>query len=315
MKPFRKFAEKCPWLFALLGMVAFVGLVKGVRQLVGYGSAVSPQRELLAGIGELIVAVVVFLLFGLFVGYRRLKPSGSGMGYGFRFLRVLLILTAVIVLGADLIGYVATKAGPSPVWQKVVATVLLLSVGVVEEFTCRGMTFGGLLKALGKTRGGILTAALISSVLFGFVHVMSDVLNGDVADATAVLQAAGKTLSTAMFGFVLAAIYLKTRNIWVPVVLHSVYDGITFLSTFVLKPQTVGQEAELAKYIRTGETGKLGVLIYLVSILILIPFFIKALKEMKKEALPVPSPLDDAWYEPAADTAGTAAADGENAPQ
>lgn len=55
-------------------------------------------------------------------------------------------------------------------------------VGFVEEFTFRGLMFGGLLQKFGNTKKSIITAALISGFTFGALHVLGSVLGGDVTD-------------------------------------------------------------------------------------------------------------------------------------
>lgn len=294
MKPFKKFAEKLPWIYALLGIVVFWCIVTVPRKLLGVSSTQTPQEILMLGICEVIAAVLAFIIFGLFVGYGRLKYSGRGMKYGFRFLRVCLIVMVALFWGLTIASGILT--GFTPVWQKIVAFVLLLTVGVVEEFTCRGIIFGGLLKPLGKSYGGIVLAGVISGLLFGFIHVFGNVVQGEVKDATAIGLSIGKTLSAGMFGFVLAIIYLKTRNIWVPVVLHSVYDGIIFFATYVLSSSMSEQNTNVGQYVVKGEAGSRGVIVYLVLIAVMVPYVIKSLKELKKEKLPVACPLDDEWY-------------------
>lgn len=295
MKPFQTFAKKFPWLYALLGVVVVLCAVRIPRSLLGVTAALSPQKELLTGIGELIAAAVVFAVFGLFVGYGRLKFSGKGMKYGFRFLCVLLIVTVLLFLGVRIAMLIST--GYSPVWQKIIAFFLLATVGIVEEFTFRGMTFGGLMKILGRNHRGTFWACLISGLLFGFIHVIDDALKGSAADATAALQMIGKTLSAGMFGFVLAVIYLKTKNIWVAVALHSVYDSISFFTTLILtSAEDPAVMNEVGHYVASGDVGKFSGIVLLVDAAIQIPFFIKALKELKKMQYPQPCPLDDEWY-------------------
>ncbi|MBO2517703.1 MAG: hypothetical protein CW338_10645 [Clostridiales bacterium] len=283
MKKCKDFGLRFPWLYAIFGLILLLAAV--ILPALVFRSPEAPWD----GVREIISAVIVFAVFGLFVGYDRLKFTSAGMKEGFRFMRVLFIVMAALI-GTGALYSIISGQTEHITWQKGLGLILMLSVGIVEEFTCRGMIFGGLLKKYGKTAGGIIVSALISSVLFGAVHILTALIQNKITDLNTILQAIGKIVSSGAFGLVMAFIYLKVRNVWVPAAVHSVYDGILLVSTLFM-----AQGAGQTEYV-TKQGGISNVLIYVVMTLVMLPFIIKAVKQIKKMELPVPCPLEDEWY-------------------
>lgn len=92
-------------------------------------------------------------------------------------------------------------------------------VGFVEEVIFRGVIAQTLLEHYGTSRRGIWRAVLLSGVLFGAAHLIN--LLG--SDPVGVLV---QCISSMVFGMLLAAIYFRTGNLWVPIFLHSYLDFV-----------------------------------------------------------------------------------------
>jgi membrane protease YdiL (CAAX protease family) len=108
---------------------------------------------------------------------------------------------------------------PWPVWLAVL--IIGVGPGVIEELFCRGYLGRGLVARYGPVSGVLLT-----SVLFGMLHV-------------APLYALG----TMVMGVLLHVIYLATRSLWVPILLHFLNNTLTILTVLgVLKVR--GLEAD-----------------------------------------------------------------------
>jgi len=84
-----------------------------------------------------------------------------------------------------------------------------LSTGVVEELAFRGLIFCGLLVGLGRTTRGVRVAAMLTTVLFGLVHVTG----GWAA-----------ILVTLLFGAVFLISTLEVRSLWPAAILHGLFD-------------------------------------------------------------------------------------------
>ena len=91
-------------------------------------------------------------------------------------------------------------------------------VGLSEEWMFRGVLFQGL-----RSRLAMWPAILLTSALFGAVHVMNVVTTGQLGEA--IVQAAAAFMS----GMVLIALLIRTGSIWVPIVYHALWDFGTFV--------------------------------------------------------------------------------------
>ena len=93
-----------------------------------------------------------------------------------------------------------------------------ISVGLFEEIIFRGLLLIVLIQYLPKTKKGNFIAVMLSSLLFGLIHIFNIFYGG--AFGPTVLQVGYSFL----MGMMWAVIYLKTRNIWIVMVLHTTYN-------------------------------------------------------------------------------------------
>jgi len=82
--------------------------------------------------------------------------------------------------------------------------ILMLAVAVSEELLVRGYPLQVLIRYM-----GILPAVILTSVIFGALHITGDVWNAAVV-----------VLDTGFSGILFALTYLKTRALWMPIAFH-----------------------------------------------------------------------------------------------
>lgn len=93
-------------------------------------------------------------------------------------------------------------------------------VGLSEEWMFRGVLFQGL-----RSRVAMWPAILLTSALFGAVHVLNVIVTGQLAES--VVQA----VAAAMSGMLLLALLIRTGSIWVPIAYHTLWDFGTFVTS------------------------------------------------------------------------------------
>ena len=91
-----------------------------------------------------------------------------------------------------------------------------LVVGVSEEAMCRGVLFQGL-----RSTFRLWPSIVITSLLFGALHVLNVFVTGRLAFA------AVQAVAAAMSGVMLVALLLRTGSLWVPIVVHGLWDFCT----------------------------------------------------------------------------------------
>lgn len=131
---------------------------------------------------------------------------------------------ALYVLAVGLVCGVASAGhGVASVASVIEVSVSCLFTGVFEEGVFRVVALAALVPAFGGGREGLLKAMVVSSALFGLLHV-------SVADAAAAgsvvtwAQAVCKPLHAALFGLFMAALFVRTRSLWSAAGVHGLFN-------------------------------------------------------------------------------------------
>lgn len=207
---------------------------------------------------DLLFAAALFLvgLVGVVFLLGRLRPVDVGI----RLRQVLpalmvtavlwaltqLVLVAAAVAGGDGLALHAGWRTPGVVPTLGFTVAMLVGMAVYEEVAFRGYLFPQLyLKFRGTAGVRIALAAVVSSLLFALVHIPTRLLNAQVPveallPQMAVLTAAG------LFG---AALYLRTRNLFVVVGVHALVNAPTPLVASPLSPFGVTVALSVALWI------------------------------------------------------------------
>ena len=113
-------------------------------------------------------------------------------------------------------------------------------VGLSEEVMFRGVLFRALLENF-----KVWPAIIITTVLFGAVHILNGFTTGDWGGALVQAAAAG------MSGMIFMAIVIRTGSLWPAIIYHFLWDCVLFLmgTASAAKPETAANpeiEAALA---------------------------------------------------------------------
>ncbi len=190
----------------------------------------------------------------------------------------------VVSVGFMAFDLVASFLDPSfvvaPDWplRVVDALVMCLAIGVMEEGTFRGVMLGGALAAFGRTKRGVVTVCVATSVLFGLAHVVGTPIDGD---PLLLLQAVLKVVQTGIFGFFLAAMTVRTDNMLGGVLLHGISDFLLVLPTLGIAGETLDPT-----YVSSGSAGMSNVSIYLFAIVLYLPLLLQGIRAMKEATAP-----------------------------
>ncbi len=131
---------------------------------------------------------------------------------------IFLPCMAVAVNNFPFITFFGGKAYISSGMTEIVLyAVLCLGVGFFEEMAFRGCIFTILLQRRGKRQIDVFISIVLSSVIFGLVHLVN-LFGGNVG---AVILQVGYSF---LIGGMCSVILVKTQNIWYCVVLHAVYN-------------------------------------------------------------------------------------------
>ena len=132
------------------------------------------------------------------------------------------------------------------------------TVGIAEEFLCRAWLQNEFIERFGSTKRGVFISIILSSLVFGFMHITNIFATPQGAFETfnQIAQALGS-------GFLFGAIYYKTKNIWNSAFLHGFFDFALLLS-----------EVNLLKACNNIYPDALSVLFSIISTIFIISFYI-----------------------------------------
>lgn len=99
-----------------------------------------------------------------------------------------------------------------------------LLIGIFEEFLCRGWIQNEFIERFANNRKQIIVSILLSSLIFGGMHISNIWIAGQ-----SVLETMSQIIQATGMGFLLGAIYFRTKNIWSVVFLHGFWDFALFV--------------------------------------------------------------------------------------
>jgi len=196
------------------------------------------------GVGWHFVAACALLLAALYM----FKWRDMKFGAPHSLVRVMWF-PVLMLLAISMLALVTGLPRPDAMVFILLNTML---VGFSEEVMFRGVLFRALL-----TNFRVWTAIVVTTVLFGAIHILNGVNTGQWGMATLQAAAAG------MSGLIFMAIVIRTGSIWPAIVYHGIWDCVLFL--IKVGSQTSGIEADpaMAEQLMSGPTKFLPMLLAL----------------------------------------------------
>lgn len=208
---------KHPILAAFL--LPVIGLLGGgiigqivVLSLNGFDTKAAQNTLMSNDLPEIFLALLVILImkhsydnqfkFGFWK--KNLKPSMVFASWG--FLVLLLNIIPNLFLGTPL----------ESSYSLLLAVTGGIAPGLYEEVTCRGVVLSNMMYQWRNAKNPIMMSLLASSIAFGLIHLVN------------LFSTVGPTLIQVGYatglGIFFGAVYLRTRNLWGPVVVHALID-------------------------------------------------------------------------------------------
>lgn len=233
--------------------------------------------------GRLALAVAECALLAAMTGWRPLVPSSARFCQGLGMCWYMVMVMVAVGLFA-IWGMLSEGESFVDGWPLVTLKVayLCLSVGLVEEILFRGLVLDLFLRAWGSTQKGVVTAVAVSSLLFGFAHVVTSVIFDEAPGGIGAAQVVLKTVEAAMMGVLLASVVLRTREIWSAAAAHALADFLPLLSSMIF-----GDTLSSGGYVSSdATTGLLIVGVYCFSVFLSMPYFFPAVESVLSTACP-----------------------------
>ena len=237
------------WIKLAISLVASLITTVVAAMLLIIGLAPFPDNPILgAAAGRLAAGLVILIVFTLLGGRSWLKVTGSGMAYTFKRAWPLL-LVGIVPAGISYFQAATGGGFPADFLPKLALIALLcISIGILEEGLFRGIDLNAFLAGLGGWRWGVLASVIISSIMFGRVHVAQEAITG----SDAAMQALLKIVQTGMFGIVLCETCMHTRELGSAIIFHALNDFIMMSVSMGLQSNT-----GVGNYINTDQSSSI----------------------------------------------------------
>ena len=180
----------------------------GAKLLLG-GEELPLDELLKNGIGWQFITAVVLLLTVIYA----CKWNDMGFNPPRSVIRVMWFP----LLWLGLIAMTLLVVGLPPGRMILFIAFNTMLVGISEELMFRGVIFRALL-----SQYRIWTAIIVSSILFGAVHILNVFNTGDLSGALI------QSIPAAMSGILFVAIVIRTRSIWPAIIYHALWDFVLF---------------------------------------------------------------------------------------
>ena len=213
--------------YAILSAVIVFALIKLL--LLGLGKLLSslPPTLPMAYLIELILILIPAGIVCLF-GFSRAFKKGNffrGLFYCLPFIAFQLIILATFF--SENLGNPETNWNP---WYLIVYGVFsILGVGIREEFIYRATLQNIVAKKYANSVKGIWITVTVSSVIFGLTHATNLFFGMDP------LAVVTQVIGSAVVGLLFGAVYLRSGNIWAPILIHTLTDVAGFASSTFLE--------------------------------------------------------------------------------
>lgn len=232
-------------------IIASIVLAMILLQFIGMqiDTTTYPNRVYIDG-GSRLLGGLFFITLLYRLGYSFLSHSDP-------LLKSLIVILPGLIIALNnfpLIAYLNDLTTITEPQSYIVPFVLeALSIGFFEEIVFRGVILMVLLERLEEEEHGIFKAVVISSILFGMIHLLN-LFAGAAIWPT--MQQVGYSF---LMGLLWAVVYLKTKNLWLSMGLHALYN---MTGSYFVTLGTVRGRYDMLTIIVTALFGVLGAIYY-----------------------------------------------------
>lgn len=206
------FKKTHPVIFAALAILIFDLFIVVVKLFYSLENRENIQCMIREGVLTVFAVAMIFATGQAHIYKCGFKNLFKGLWSGFIIIAIALLITPVYITD----GISSGAEFKSPV-QIAAFIIFVLLVGAAEESVCRGIVTDVLIEKLGKSKGGIWLAAVISGLFFGIFHITN--LFSQSLSETFI-----QVIGTSLTGIFLSAIYIRHRNIYTVMLLHALFD-------------------------------------------------------------------------------------------
>lgn len=165
----------------------------------------------------ILIGIIAFLTLKYLCPNWKIGLNRNNLKVGLKKYGIFGITVGIISGIAFYIGLKPFNYSPS-MWKVLIEGIIYyIGVAIVEELYVRGLLLNLIEKLCYKKKSNTMIAIILSSIIFGLGHIFG-VLGQPI------LIIITKVVWTIAMGMYFGAIYKKTNNLWLPIILHYIID-------------------------------------------------------------------------------------------
>lgn len=176
----------------------------------------SMSREMIRDTSIRMIIGAVFVITLYYLGFEPFKKNPKSM------LWIVMVILPGLIISVNNFPWSAYLSGRAfinePLHLVYLFAVECLSTGFLEESVFRGIILVVIIQRLPQTKAGILKSIIISSALFGLIHLVNLISGASLGDT--LLQIGYSFLMGALW----SVVYLASKNLLYPILLHATYN-------------------------------------------------------------------------------------------
>ena len=210
----KKFYDKCPVLYGVLygqGLLVFFVLLEYFLVSTGISQC------------GVVTDSFIRIMFGIFalILMKKIHQDKFHRQFIAEFPKStwLFAIPFFIYLGLQFLYLpIAESLTTAYISTFVLSCVQQLTTGFFEETASKGLVMSGMLLKWKRTVRGRICMVFISGILFGTLHILNVLFNGDI------ISCLWQALYSSAFGVFLAAIYLHSNSVLLCMIFHAIWD-------------------------------------------------------------------------------------------
>ncbi len=195
----------------------------------------------------ILICIITFLTLKHLCPNWKIGLNRINLKDGLKKYSIVGIIVGVISGIAFYIGLKPFNYSPT-IWKVLIEGIIYyIGVAIVEELYVRGLLLNLIEKICHKNKNNTIIAIILSSVIFGLGHIFG-VLGQPI------LIIITKVVWTIAMGLYFGAIYKKTNNLWLPIILHFIIDvcALPYCFTSITTYPSISLYIILPTYILLG---------------------------------------------------------------
>jgi len=215
VEKFKRFSRSHPILFTLALIITWflvAGIATGISSVVLRAPFIDPIPQSIGSLSATIYVLLISWQFGW------LRSSGIGALGNLKVWLIAALAFAYLIASYSLafFGDLSLDFGSAFISDAAQSIIFRqLVVGIVEEILFRGVILYALVRVWGDTKRGLIAAVLISSLLFGSIHLLQAFAGRSVG--IALIAALESTISGMWWG----ACVILWGTVWPIIMIHT----------------------------------------------------------------------------------------------